>query len=244
MRTLKAVFVALVFLLLPAFSQAQGLGNMRVSYIEGDVQAKTPDADDWGPASINGPLMEGDQVWVPEGGRVELQLNFGTYIRLDQGSALQVLSLDKGTAQFNVSQGHAYVYYKAPKGSVIQIDTPDVSVRAFDRGVFRVDMSDEYQYTDVSVYKGYVEAENQVGRTRVDADQTVSIGRPAVLAMLWMAAAMIALRYPFRRSALRSSLRPGQSSFPISSSTSGTCRRQCSSPSAAWIGLPTQSMTG
>ena len=177
MRTVKAVLVAVVFLLLPAYSQAQGLGDMRVSYIEGDVQIKTPDADDWGALSINGPLMEGDQVWVPEGGRAELQLNTGTYIRLDQNSALQVLSLDKDSTQFNVSQGHAYIYFSAPRGRVIQVDTPDVSARAFDKAVFRVDMSDQYQYTDVSVYRGYVEAENQAGKTRIDADQTVSLGQ-------------------------------------------------------------------
>jgi hypothetical protein len=148
-----------------------------VSYIEGDVQIKSTDTDDWGAVSINGPLMEGDQVWVPEGGRVELQLNTGTYIRLDQNSALQILSMDKDSSQFNLSQGHAYINYKALRGSVVQIDTPDVSTRAFGNSVFRVDMSDEYQYTEVSVYKGYVEAENQVGTTRVNAGQTASLGQ-------------------------------------------------------------------
>ncbi|HSB31141.1 MAG TPA: DUF6600 domain-containing protein, partial [Candidatus Sulfobium mesophilum] len=107
---------------------------------------------------------------------VEMQLNTGTYIRLDQNSALQILSLSNDSWQFYLSQGHANIYHRAPKG-VIQIDTPDVSARAFDSAVFRLEMSDEYQYTDVSVYKGYVEAENQAGRTRVSADQTASIGQ-------------------------------------------------------------------
>ncbi|MFI5294053.1 MAG: DUF6600 domain-containing protein [Thermodesulfovibrionales bacterium] len=177
MKTWRTVFLALTFLLLPLYSQAAGLGDIRISYMEGDVQIKTPDTDDWGAASINGPLMEGDQVWVPEGGRVELQLNTGTYIRLDQNSALQILSLDKDTTQFNVSQGHAYIYFSAPRGRVLQVDTPDVSARAFDKAVFRVDMSDQYQYTDVSVYRGYVEAENEVGKTRIGVDQMVSIGQ-------------------------------------------------------------------
>ncbi len=179
MKTLKAIyiFMTVVFLLLPVYSQAADLGNMRISYLEGDAQIKAPEAEDWGAASINDPLMEGDQIWVPQGSRVEMQLNTGTYVRLDQNSALQMLSLSNDSSQFYLSQGHAYIYYRAPKGRVIQIDTPDVSVRAFDSAVFRVDISDEYQYTDVSVYKGYVEAENQVGRTRVDADQTASIGQ-------------------------------------------------------------------
>jgi hypothetical protein len=152
------------------------LGFMRISLIEGDVQIKTPDAGDWGYAAVNEPLMEGDEVWVSRGGRVELQLNRGSYIRLDQDSSLQILSMDRDSSQFYLSQGQAYVYYDAPGGNVIQIDTPDSSTRAFDRAIFRVDISGQYQYTDVAVYKGYVETENAVGRTRVNAGQMLSLG--------------------------------------------------------------------
>ena len=169
--------IAVVLFLVPAYAFSANLGYMRISLIEGDVQIKTPDAGDWGLASMNVPLAEGDQVWVPEGGRVELQLNTGTYIRLDENSALQVLSMDKDSSQFYLSQGHAYIYYDAPRGSVIQVDTPDASTRAFDEAIFRIDMSDQYQYTDVAVYKGYVETENRVGKTRISADQMVSIGQ-------------------------------------------------------------------
>ena len=33
------------------------------------------------------------------------------------------------------------------------------------------------QYTDVAVYKGYVETENKVGKTRINAGQMVSLGQ-------------------------------------------------------------------
>jgi hypothetical protein len=173
MKLLKAVMLAVVLILVPAYAFSSNYGYMRISLVEGDVQIKTPDADDWGYASINTPLAEGDQVWVPQGGRAELQLNTGTYVRLDNNSALQILSTDKDSSQFYLSQGHAYIYYDAPRGNVIQIDTPDASIRAFDRAVFRIDMSDQYQYTDVAVYKGYVEAENEVGKSRINAGQMV-----------------------------------------------------------------------
>ena len=176
MNILKTVMLAVVLLLVPAYAFSSNYGYMRISLIKGDVQINTPDAGDWGYASINTPLAEGDQVWVPEGGRVELQLNSGTYIRLDQNSALQILSMDKDSSQFYLSQGNAYFYYDAPRGSVIQVDTPDASTRAFDRTIFRIDMSDQYQYTDVAVYKGFVETENEVGKTRINAGQTVSLG--------------------------------------------------------------------
>ena len=45
------------------------LGNLRLSLLEGDIQIKTVDLGDWSPASINLPLKEGDELWIPESGR-------------------------------------------------------------------------------------------------------------------------------------------------------------------------------
>ncbi len=177
MKIFKTAMLVVVLLLVPAYALAANLGYMRISLIEGDVQIKTPDAGDWGYASINTPLAEGDQVWAAQGARVELQLNSGTYIRLNENSALQILSMDSDSSQFYLLQGNAYFYYDSPRGSVIQVDTPDASTRAFDRAIFRIDMSDRFQYSDVAVYKGYVETENEVGYTRINAGQMVSLGQ-------------------------------------------------------------------
>ena len=175
MKIIKRVIIMIVLLLVPGYALAENPGYMRISLIEGDIQIKTPDADDWGIASVNTPLAEGDQLWVPQDGRVELQLNTGAYIRLDENSALQVLSMDEDSSQFYLSQGYAYIYYDTPvSGGMIQIDTPDASTRAFDKAIFRIDMSE--QYTDVAVYKGYVETENNVGKTEIYEGQMVSLG--------------------------------------------------------------------
>jgi hypothetical protein len=85
---------------------------------------------------------------------------------------LQILSTDKDSSQFYLSEG-MHTFIMMPRGNVIQIDTPDASTRAFDRAIFRIDMSDQYQYTDMAVYKGYVETENEVGKTRINAGQMV-----------------------------------------------------------------------
>lgn len=174
MKILKTMMIAVVLFMAPAYAFSSNLGYMRVSLIQGDLQIKTPEADEWGYTSVNTPLAEGDQVWVPLGGRAELQLNTGTYIRLDENTALQILSMDKDSSQFYLSEGRAYIFYDAPRGNVIQIDTPDASTRAFNRAIFRIDISD--RYTDVSVYKGYVETENRAGTTRVNAGSMVSLG--------------------------------------------------------------------
>ena len=176
MKIFKLLMIAVVLVVVQAyaFPASASLGYMRISLIENEVQIKTPEAGEWGFAAVNTPLADGDEVWVPQGGKAELQLNTGTYIRLDENTALQVLSIDEDSSQFYLSQGNAYIFYDAPRGSVIQIDTPDASTRAFDRAIFGVSMSD--QYTDVAVYKGYVETENQVGETRVNAGEMISLG--------------------------------------------------------------------
>lgn len=175
MKILKLIMFATVMLLMPCYAFSSDLGYMRISSLEGDIQIKTPETGEWELASINGPLAEGDQIWVPEGGRIELQLNGRTYIRLDRNTALQILSMDKDSSQFYLSQGNVYVYYTASQGDVLQMDTPDTSTRAFSRAIFRVDMAD--QYTDVSVYKGSVETENEMGNTRINAGQMLSLGQ-------------------------------------------------------------------
>src|ERR1039457_4703032 len=173
MKIIKLVMIATILLLVPAYAFSAELGYMRISLIEGDVQIKTPEAGEWGLASINGPLAEGDQVWTPQGSRAELQLNNGTNIRLDEDSALQILSLDKDSSQFYLSQGRAYIFYNASRGSVMQIDTPDASARAFNRANFSIGVSD--RYSDVAVYKGYVKTENTVGLIRINAGQMLSL---------------------------------------------------------------------
>jgi hypothetical protein len=174
MKTVRVILLVIAVLLLPGYAHALDLGSVRISYLSGDVQMRTTETADWVPAAVNTPLDEGDELWVPEGGRMEFQLNTGTSVRLDQNSALQILTLERTSSQFYLSEGHMYVDYNAPRGNVIQFDTPVSSLRSYDRSVFRVDVPD--QFTDVSVFRGSVDAEGRDGNTRVNAGRTLTLG--------------------------------------------------------------------
>ena len=67
-KMIKLTLFLFAFFLWPAFSYSAILGDLRLSLIEGDVQVKTADTEDWVPAAINTPVMAGDILWVPEGG--------------------------------------------------------------------------------------------------------------------------------------------------------------------------------
>lgn len=72
MKILKCLAIMFLLILFPAYLYPQALGSLRLSLIEGDVQIRMEDTEDWVPASINMPLVDGDRIWVPEGGRTEL----------------------------------------------------------------------------------------------------------------------------------------------------------------------------
>src|SRR4026208_1928776 len=130
MKTAKVFLLVMAVLLLPVYAYTAPLGSASISFLEGDVQMRTTDSGDWVPAAVNTPLDEGDELWVPEGARMEFQLNTGTSVRLDQNSALQILTLESNSSQFYLTEGHMYVDHNAPRGYVIQFDTPVSSLRA------------------------------------------------------------------------------------------------------------------
>jgi len=174
MKILKYILVISMFLLLPVYSYPSTLGSMRLSLIDGDVQIRTEDTEEWVPASINMPLRDGDQIWVPEGGKTELQLRDGTLLRLDENTALEILTVEKDSYQFYLTEGRSYANFRGLEGSFLQIDTPVSSIRAYDRSNFRIDVTPD-GYTDISVYRGYVNAENRDGSSRVDAGRILSL---------------------------------------------------------------------
>jgi len=182
MKTFRWIALMAVVIFLPALSYPADLGHGGISLLEGDVQVNTEDTGDWVLASINMPLKDGDRIWVPEGGRIEFQLRDGTALRLDEKTALDILILDKDSFQFYLPEGRAYANFRGLKNTVLQIDTPMSSIRAYDRAIFRIDMLDD-RNTDISVYLGSVYAESPDGSLRVDQDRTLAFreGSPAEL---------------------------------------------------------------
>ena len=82
MKTAKMIFLVMAILGLAGYAHALELGSARISFLDGDVQMRTTESEDWVPAAVNTPLDEGDEIWVPEGGRMEFQLSSGTAVRL------------------------------------------------------------------------------------------------------------------------------------------------------------------
>jgi len=164
----------MVFLIFPTAVLAGDMGLLRVSLTEGDVQVLIKDTTDWTDATANIPLNEGDRLWVPDGGKAELQIRGGVFVRGDGNTALDILSVDQEAAQFYLDRGHTYINNRRGGIKTVQIDTPLSSVRSYDNSVMMLDVSED-GITELSVLKGYVTVESRAGATRVGAGNTLTV---------------------------------------------------------------------
>lgn len=164
----------LVILLAPAITKADEMGLMRLSLIEGEVQVLIPETTDWAPAGINLPLNEHDRIWIPGNSRAELQIKGGVYVRAKDATGLDILTVNRESAQFFLNVGHVYINNRDGGIGNVQIDTPMASLRSYDRSIFLVDVSDD-GVTEISVMKGVVYAESRAGATQVSAGNTLAV---------------------------------------------------------------------
>lgn len=169
----KAMFILTVLILLPSMAFSTLTGEIRLSLIEGDVQVRPGDTEEWFPASINTPVLEGDRLWVPDRGRLELQLRDGSILRLNENTSIDVLRMEDGSLQFYINSGSAYINFTGRKG-YLQIDTSAASIRVYERSRFRVDVPEDGR-VDVSTYSGNVYVESGRGRTSVRTGNMLSI---------------------------------------------------------------------
>ncbi|MDD5757516.1 MAG: FecR domain-containing protein [Desulfobulbaceae bacterium] len=174
--TLKKTLLLLFFLLVPNVAATAGLGELRLSLIEGDVQIKTADTQDWSAAVINFPLKAGDQIWVPDRGRAEVKSRRGSIVRLAEKSALDILTVENDALQFYLSMGLAYVNANGERDTTLQLDTPLSSVRVYERAKFSAEVPNE-RLTTLSVYLGRIIAESRKGDSTVPAGKQLSIDK-------------------------------------------------------------------
>ena len=178
MKPLRALVVLIAALAVTVFADPAQAGRedlLHLNLMNGNVQVKTEDTDDWVPASVNMPLRVGDRLWVPAGARAELMMRNGSTLRLDEQSVLDIDALDEDNADFYLEMGRLYVNFRGASERCLRVDTPEASVRAQNRAIFRVDLPDGSEFSDVAVLKGSVTVQTKQEIRRVDEGLQVSL---------------------------------------------------------------------
>jgi len=117
----------------------------RISFLRGDVLIKRADSDDWERASLNLPIVEGDQIATELNARLEIQFDRDSFLRLAENSYLKIttlrdegvaLSLPQGTLSLRVLNFDKSLRY-------FEIDAPQTTVSVQKTGMYRIDAGDK-----------------------------------------------------------------------------------------------------
>ena len=149
----------------------------RISFIRGDAQVKRHDADDWERATLNLPLVEGDEIATGADSRIEIQFDNYQHARVAENAHLKIsvlkddgvaLSISVGTLSVRVTQFDKDRAY-------FEIDAPKTTVAVQRPGQYRIDAG---QTGDNNIRVSVTEK----GESRVyseDAGFTLKNGRTA-----------------------------------------------------------------
>lgn len=179
----KTIFFLILFSIFLFYLKSYALENldfMHVISYEGDVAIKKEDTKDWIQIDLNMPIEENDELWVSSNSRLELRTKNGSFIRLNEYSAMDVFSLSSNGYQLYSDGGDIYVNYKSDYSSILQFDTPSITVKAFDNARFRVEIFDNGE-TEITVYEGEVIVENKSDRWKVKKDYKVLFNEDDIL---------------------------------------------------------------
>ena len=126
----------------------------RLNYMDGAVSFQPAGVSDWVDATVNRPLIPGDNIWVGDRGRAELHVG-STALRLGANTAFQFLNLDDQTVQIRLSEGTLTVRMRnLAQNQVFEVDTPNLAFTLLRPGDYRIDANPDSQTTIITVRDG------------------------------------------------------------------------------------------
>lgn len=117
----------------------------RFSFVSGDVRIRRVGSEEWETATLNLPVVEGDEISTAKDSRVELQFDTRTHLRLAGDSFLRVTRLkDEGIAvSLPAGRMSVRVYDFDKDRAYFEVDAPKTTI-AFQRsGMYRMDAGRE-----------------------------------------------------------------------------------------------------
>ena len=110
--------------------------------------------------------MAGDSISVPAGGRAELQLDNGNYVRIGGDTEVRISDLEPGRIQIQLAKGLVTYRVLRDTSTQAEISTPAVAVHPLRASAVRVEIAPDGM-TRITVRHGEVEASTPKGTQHV-----------------------------------------------------------------------------
>ncbi len=153
-------------------------GVARISLLNGDVSVRRGDSGDYVAAAQNAPVMVKDSIQTGNGARAEVQFDIANMVRLAQDTEVHFTDLENGRFQMQLGRGTVTYRLLRDTNAQVEIDTPSVSIRPTQQGVYRITVMDDGQ-SYVTPRAGQVEVFTPKGSQMVPVGQTLMARGPA-----------------------------------------------------------------
>jgi hypothetical protein len=151
----------------------------RLAYVSGKVFIQRISDAKPEEAVVNAPLEDGNKVMTNDG-RAEVYFGKSNYARLDDNSALEIVTLPKkdvNQVRLRVLSGNVYVSVNnLDQEKSIEVHTQDASFYVLDEGLYRIDVR-ENKKTDMLVFHGVIEAAGESGSQLLRSEQSLEASR-------------------------------------------------------------------
>jgi hypothetical protein len=181
--------VVLLGLQFTAMAQEKGYSHIRivrVSFVNGTVLIKRPDATEWAKALVNTPIEQGFTISTSTNGFAETQFENGSTARLGESSRLEFaeLALAPDGAKINhlvFDQGYGTFNFQPKHGSVYSVQAASATITPDGKSEFRVDL--EPAALRVEVFNGSVKVADGSKKVSVGKGKTLRINLNGELAL-------------------------------------------------------------
>lgn len=113
----------------------------RISFLRGDVQIRRSGVDEWEKATLNLPVVEGDEILTETGARIEIQFDTHKHLRLAENSFLKIAGLKDDGIAVSLSLGTLNLRITSfdRDKTYFEIDAPKTTIAVQRAGTYRVD---------------------------------------------------------------------------------------------------------
>ena len=153
---------------------AQDVQHGRISYVDDDGLIRGNQDSDWSIAQLNSLVMPGDVIWADEKGVLEVEVSGGSFLRLADGSKIDVVSMPPST-HIKGWSGSFYIHRLRQSEGDFTFETPVGQIGVSSDSQVRIDVLEEGS-TTLSVRWGSAIIRTSDGSaTRVDSGSRVFI---------------------------------------------------------------------
>jgi hypothetical protein len=146
----------------------------RISVVHGNVSTMRGDGGQWVAATVNTPVVPGDEVATAERSSAEVQLDFANILRFSERTEAKVADLEQNKIQIQLASGLVVFTANNDTQADAEIDTPNMGVHPLRPGVYRIQVNSDTD-TQLIVRVGEAEILTNEGSTKVEAGQVIQI---------------------------------------------------------------------